>query len=109
MFVRPPRAAYLGLRSVAARGSDGRRSESSLHRVPLFKQTYIRSEADIRSTSPVVLISSRTVARKVTEYPSLQGGNETSRGTEQRIAARLSVPKETPNPKETPKQKIICG
>ena len=48
----PPRAAYPDCESVAARGSDGRRSESSLHRVPLFKQTYIRSEANIRSISP---------------------------------------------------------
>ena len=48
----PTRAVYRRLRCVAARGSDGRRSESSLHRVPLFKQTYIRSEANIRSISP---------------------------------------------------------
>jgi hypothetical protein len=62
-------------RAVAARGSDGRRSESSLHRVPLFKQTYIRSEADIRSISPSGQFSSRTVARKATTSLSLQGKN----------------------------------
>jgi len=39
----PPRAAYPRCDPC---------SESSLHRVPLFKQTYIRSEADIRSISP---------------------------------------------------------